>query len=72
MVLLHKLTNRMSAGGGAHLPQTATDVAAGEVGPQHAFPHRVARREFAEQLAEVVLQRRQPLSRRFAPPAFFF
>ena len=55
-VLFHQLTNRVPTGWRAQLGQTAADLTARQIGPQDAFPHRIARREFGENLAEIFLQ----------------
>jgi hypothetical protein len=41
------------------------------MGPQHAFPHRLTRREFGQNLPEVLIQWWSPFKRRLAPPPFF-
>ncbi len=70
-MLAHQLAHRMPARRRAPLGQTTADLAARQVGPQHAFPHRIARGEFSKNLEEVSLQQRLPCHRRFATPAYF-
>ena len=63
--------NRPPTGGRAQREQPPRQLAQRQVGPQHADPHRIARREFREQLPQVGLQGGTGLRQRRRPPLFF-
>lgn len=63
-------SNRTTTGGGAHGHEPPRQFPQREVGPEHAFPHRIAGREFLQQLSQIGLQGRPGVRQRWASAPF--
>ena len=70
-VLFEQLAHHVAARRRTHGGQAPTDLPPRQVGPEHPFSHRVARRELCQQRAKVLLQRGYAVNQLLASTAFF-
>ncbi|MBM3982447.1 MAG: hypothetical protein FJ304_19695 [Planctomycetes bacterium] len=69
--LAEQTTNRPPTGRGAHPRQPSGQLPERQVGPQNAFPHRVAGGELAEQFTQVVFEEEERVGQGSASTPFF-
>src|SRR3990172_5157440 len=69
--LPQQTSNHPPAGGRAQFEQPPRQLAQRQVGPQHSRPHRVASREFLQQLPQIPFQLRTGRASWLAAPLFF-